>query len=869
MGEVWRATDSRLRREVALKMLPAAFTADRERLARFEREAQLLAQLQHSNIAAIYGIEEANGTRALVMELVEGEELSALLARGALPVAEALAIARQIAEALEAAHEHGIVHRDLKPQNVKVRADGTVKVLDFGLAKALEPASGGAPAADPANSPTLTGAAGTQLGMVLGTAAYMAPEQAAGRAVDRRADIWAWGVVLYEMLTGRALFAGDSVAETLAGVLKGEIDLAALPAATPPAVRQLLRRCLERQPRSRLHDAGDARIVLDDVLGGRADEGAAVAAAPPADGWRRSRLLPWAVATLGVALGVAGLLAARRPAPPAGAGQPVTRFAVMPPGPGELDGYPALSPDGRSLAFCFAPEGEVPRLWLHSFDSGESRLLAGTEGAEQPFWSPDGRHLGYFAGAQVRRLEIATGYSDGLATASDPRGATWSEAGEIVFSPTCCTALSRVAAAGGEARPLTVLDAAMGEGSHRFPVALPGGEAILFTITDGKRPGIYWLAIASGERRFLLPETARAAYDRRGYLLWRRGGSLVARRFDPRTATLTGEAFVIRQEVGTGPDKTAEDLFAVAAGEVALRAGAPDQRELVWIGRDGTAGEVVATSGNYYDPALSPDGARVAVAKSPTPNYFKADVWIYDVHGRDRASRFTFTGGHTPIWSADGTTIYYHVQQGGEWRIAARRADSQGAEEVLLRRRQGQWPDDVSRREPLLVVEGSTAAGTYKLWLLSLHGERTPRPFEHALRGSQAHAAFSPDGRLLAYSSDESGQPEVYVQAIDGSRGRWQVSSTGGDLVKWRDDGRELYYVGFDRRLRAVQVRSLSPFTVGDTAELFPLRISRLAITSQYSYYEPSADGRRFLVNRSVVAARDPGILVTMGWSPP
>jgi eukaryotic-like serine/threonine-protein kinase len=875
MGEVYRAMDLKLRREVAVKVLPAAFSEDKERLARFEREAQLLAQLQHPNIASIFGLEESDGVRALIMELVEGEDLSSLIAHGPLPLPEALGIARQIAEALEQAHEKGIVHRDLKPANVKLRGEGKVKVLDFGLAKALEAGAAGsglgsAPATSPTlmSSPTLTSAGGTQLGMILGTAAYMAPEQAAGRPVDRRADIWAFGVVLYEMLTGKRLFEGDSVAETLASVLRGEVDLQALPAATPPAIRRLLRRCLERQPRNRLHDIADARIVLDEVAAGTADEGAAetVLPAPPRPLWQRS--LPWLAALFGVVFGAAGMLRLDRLDRPAPGPSRATRFAVTPPVPGEFDGYPALSPDGRSLAFCFVPQHSVPRLWLHSFDSGESRELAGTEHAEQPFWSPDGRHLGFFAAGQLRHLEIATGHIESLAPVSDSRGATWSESGDIVYSPSCCSPLSRIAAAGGTPRPLTELDAGEGEGSHRYPWALPGGEAMLFTIPDGTHPGIYWLSIASGKRVLLLPGAARAVYDPRGFLLLNRDGSVVARRFDARTATLSAETVLVAEHVGTDPEKTAQDLFAAAGEVVAVRPSAPHQRELRWVDRRGNPGQIVGTAGNFYDPWLSADGTRVAVAKSVLPNYYSSDIWILDASARDRATRVSFATGSTPIWSPDGTTIYFATESRGEHLIVAKRADGSGGEKVLYRGRSPKWVDGSSRREPLLALEGTASGGAYKLWLLPSAGGRDPRPFQQTLSGSQAHAAFSPDGRLLAYTSDESGLPQIYVQPVDGSPDRWQVTTEGGDLATWRPDGKELFYVGVDRVLRAVPLRSLSPFTAGDPQPLFAMAIPRLAITSQHSYYLPSADGQRFLVNGTNQATSDPGILVTLGWSP-
>jgi Tol biopolymer transport system component len=874
MGEVWRATDTRLRREVALKVLPAAFVADRERLQRFEREAQLLAQLQHPNIAAIHGLEEEGGVRALAMELVEGDDLAAILARGPLPLDDALRIARQIAEALEAAHERGIVHRDLKPQNVKVRTDGTVKVLDFGLAKAMDVGGVSGSTSDFARSPTLmqsptlTGAPGTQLGVILGTAGYMAPEQAAGKSVDRRADIWAFGVVLWEMLTGRRLFDGDSVPETLAAVLRADIDLDALPASTPVEVRRLLRRCLERQPRTRLHDAADARIVLDEVLAGKVDDAVAappVAAAPALPAWRRA--LPWVIALGGVAVGV--VLALLRgvsgaPAPPA---TRATRFVVPAPGAGEIDGYPALSPDGRTMVCAFAPERAVSRLYLHSFDTGMGHELAGTENAEQPFWSPDGRRVGFFAAGRLRAVELATGHVESLATVSDPRGGTWTEKGDIIFAATCCSALSRVPASGGEPRPATTLDVAQGEGTHRFPWALPGGDAFLFTVADGKQRGIYWQSLRGGKRVRLLDDLARAAYDPLGFLLWSRDHALVAQRFDPRTATLAGDSFVVAPHVGSNSEKAALDYYAASSRTVATRGAESTLRELRWFDRRGTPGELLGPPGYFYDPALSADGTQVAVSRSEQANYFQADIWVFNLAARGRESRLSFTDGHAPVWSADGTTVYYDQSVGAEKFLVAKPASGVGGEQRILTVPKSFAISDSSPREPLLAVEGSTPAGAYKLWLLPLASGAGLRPFQQSSPGSQGHAAFSPDGRLVAYTSDEAGEPQVYVQSVDGA-GRWQVTSEGGDLARWRADGKELYYVGLDRVLRAVAVTSLVPFASGDTQTLFALRVPSLAITSQRSYYLPSADGQRFLVNGVSGTAVEPGIEVTLDWSP-
>jgi Tol biopolymer transport system component len=871
MGEVWRARDTKLEREVAIKVLPAAFVEDAERLGRFEREARLLAQLHHPNIASIFGMEESERTRALVMELVEGPTLAERLESGALPVDEALSLARQIAEALEQAHEKGIIHRDLKPQNIKASGEGKVKVLDFGLAKAMDPtgeASGDVSASRLEASPTLTLGATVQ-GVILGTAAYMSPEQAKGMPVDKRADIWAFGVVLYEMLVGRSLFAGDSVGDTLAAVIRAEIDLGKLPAETPMAIRRLLRRCLERNPRNRLHDIGDARIVLEELAAGRSDEEVPATPAPASQRSAASRWLPWAVAVAGAAVGIGGWMLQDR-TPSAGArAASVTRFVVAPPGPGELVGYPAPAPDGRSMAFCFAAEGSVPRLWLHSFETGESRELPGTDLAEQPFWSPDGSRLGYIGRGQLRTLELSSGQVEALGAAADPRGATWSESGELLFAPTCCSGISAVPATGGTVRDLTQLEPTAGETSHRFPWALPGGGAFLFTIANGERAGLYWQELPSGAAQRILPQRARGVFDTRGYLLWVRDGALVARRFDPSSGALTGETLLVEKAVASDPDKTSQDLFGAAAGVVVARPPRALRRELRWLDRDGTPRELVASDGYYFDPTCSYRSGRVAVAKSDTPNYFDSDIWIFDADGLDRATRLTFTGeSSTPVWSADGESVYFQHVEAGRYRIVAKRVDGSGQEEVLHESPRGVWVDDASRASPLVALEGTASDGNYKLWLLRLDGDRSARPFQHASEGMQTHATFSPDGRLLAYTSDESGVPQIYVQPVDGSPGRWQVSRDGGDLATWRDDGGEIYYVGFDRVLRAVAVRGLAPFAVGDEERLFPLRIPPLAITSQHAYYTASADGERFLVNQAAGAANEPGIRVTLGWAP-
>ena len=591
MGEVWRATDSRLRREVAVKVLPAAFTADRERLARFEREAQTLAALNHPNIAAIYGLEESNGTRALVMELVEGEDLSTRIAHGPLPVAEALAIARQIAEALEAAHEQGIVHRDLKPANVKVRADGTVKVLDFGLAKAMEPAAGAGARAELAHSPTLT-SHGTQLGVILGTAAYMAPEQARGGAVDKRADLWAFGVVLFEMLTGRSLFAGETVSDTLAGVLKTDVDLAALPAATPRAVRELLRRCLERNPRNRLRDAGDARLVLDDALAGRRDgvEAPPVAAAPAAH--RLGRWLPWAIAAIASAIAIAAVVRPPRAAP---ASPPsAIRFHLQP--------LESVSPTRRGSFFTLSPDGRVlavtadGALWVRPLDAVEPRRIEGAEDATYPFWSPDGAWIGFFSGGQLRRVARDGGPAQRLCDAPEGRGAAWSPEGVIVFSPHLgARGLWRVSGQGGQPVQVTSLPENAANHAHRYPQFLPDGRFLYMHLgPDPAVAGIWAASLEGGRPVRVLDGVDQAVYapsasdPSRGHLLYRREKTLLAQPFDLATLRATGEAQPVAQNVGTAAN-TGAGAFAVSAtGVLAFTSDLDGNGELVWVDRAGT-----------------------------------------------------------------------------------------------------------------------------------------------------------------------------------------------------------------------------------------------------------------------------------------
>ena len=575
--------------KVAIKILPAAFAADPERLTRFEREAKTLASLNHPHIAAIYGFEKSSGIHALVMELVEGDDLSQRIARGAIPLDEALPMAKQIAEALEAAHEQGIIHRDLKPANIKVRADGTVKVLDFGLAKALDPAAASSPEA--MNSPTITSPAMTQAGMILGTAAYMAPEQARGTAVDKRADVWAFGVVLFEMLTGQRLFAGATVSDTIAAVLKAEPDWATLPACTPLSIRKLLRRCLEKDRKRRLTDAGAARLEIDDALtASTTAEGASAPGALAVAASSRGRL-PWmaaaaVLAALVGALAVPALRDLRRTPPPAPSEM---RLEITTPATDAPLQF-ALSPDGRSLVFVASGDGP-PRLWLRPLGEAEARPLAGTEGATAPFWSPDSRSIGFFAAGKLLRLDVAGGAPQVVSTAAGTSyglSGSWSADGTILFLQVNPGPLWRVAATGGEPVTATELDPPH-QVAHRLPQFLPDGRHFLFhALGTQEAAGIYLGSLDGGALARLTAAGSRGAFLPPDRMVFVRQGTLVARRLDLAGAALTGDPVTLADRVGEDPDVGRGGFAVSGAGLVAYRAGGGASRQLTWLDRTGT-----------------------------------------------------------------------------------------------------------------------------------------------------------------------------------------------------------------------------------------------------------------------------------------
>jgi serine/threonine-protein kinase len=865
MGEVYRARDARLNRDVALKVLPQAFALDPDRLARFRREAQVLASLNHHNIAAIYGFEESPDVQGLALELVEGPTLADRISGGPIPIDESLAIAKQIADALEAAHEQGIVHRDLKPANIKLRPDGTVKVLDFGLAKALAPpdvVQGFSPAAggpeDPhymTNSPTITSPAigATGVGMILGTAAYMAPEQAKGRPADKRSDIWAYGIVLVEMLSGTPVYSGETVSEVLAAVIMKEPDLDSVPATLPAPVRRLIRRCLQKDPKRRMRDIGEARLALDET----AEEDTPV---QPVRG-TSNRWLVGLTAVLAVALAATVGLSWRDRtvvSPPV-----ITRYDVNAPAKTSLNladrPAVALSPDGSALAFVVL-DGGANRLFLRRRNEGEARAVPGSAGATAPVFSPDGRALAFFAETALKR------YADDSITSiakidvtSTVRGLTWLDDGSLVYPPANATGLVQVSSNGGDPKVVSTLDRSKGERTHRWPHALPGSKVVLFTVGTQANPDDYdganidALVLATGERRLVLKGASMASYVPTGHLIFARGGSLYAVRFDTATLTVREPAHLVVQGVA-GDRTTGASHFSVAGdGTLAYVSGAATtgDRRLVWADRQGQLQPLDLPAGYYADPQISPDGTRLALTVGTGDT---RDVWIHNFSTKT-LTRLTFGGQNwTPVWSVDGRDVFYVAIEGGIKTSLLRKPADGSADAQRLAQIEGE--------AYLTHVQGTTTifdfrdpnsqqpqmAQKFHLVTLDLKAPGKVVPLV-ATTGDDLAGVVSPNGRFLAYGTDESGRAEVYVRDFPGPGGRWQVSTAGGEEPHWSANGRELFYRNNDLFMVA-GVDTRAAFQASTPALLFK-GVYNIRTTTLLSFaVDPKGD--RFLMIRPV-----------------
>jgi len=846
MGEVYHATDTNLKRAVAIKVLPEAVAADAERLARFQREAQVLASLNHPNIAAIYGLERSGVTAAIAMELVDGPTLADRISQGALPIDEAIAIARQIAEALQAAHEQGIVHRDLKPANIKVRPDGVVKVLDFGLAKAIEPVA--AMSVSSSLSPTITTPAMTQSGLILGTAAYMSPEQARGKPVDKRTDIWAFGCVLFEMLTARRVFDAEDVSLTLAEVMKSEPDWHLLPTGVPAGARRCLKRCFKKDPRQRLRDIGEMRLVLE----GTGDlEAADAPAAPPS----QRRIWAWVVPTAAVSALVAAALALwLRP----NQLPEVVRFEIRAPHGGKIaPGTPAVSPDGRTLAYVVTDAQGKRRIFLREMNALESRVLPGTEDASHVFWAPDGRSLAFAAERTLKRIDIAGGSARELVPeVSGPWHGAWNQFGDVLF---LAGGLMRVSAQGGETTRIVTRDRGKNESRVAFPFFLTDGRRFvaLETRTAGK-PALFLASLDSPDQELIVPDVVSAGIvaptpSGRTYLLYARDEALVAHEFDEDRGHVRGAPRIVVQGIGKVANPALRPTIGVSrSGVLAFQTGGDFASiKMTWVDRAGLYISDVPLEVSPDNFSLSNDGLRLTFDGDAQG---ARDVWITDLT-RDNTSRLTRTADteRSPVWSPDGSRIAYFKAG----KIYVKGADGT-SEESLLADVSG-VPRAWSPDSKYVLYEHANQPGERRLFLWPVSGGA---PIPIGRRDSLAGAGrFSPDSRYLAYVSDESGREEVYIEALPPGKGRLKVSQDGGTTPRWTSTGRELFYMGADRMLMVADIQLGQTLSGSVPRRLFP---TTPGLNNRA--FEVSPDGQRFLIRQRVDDIPDQPITVVLNW---
>jgi len=856
MGEVYRARDTKLGREVAIKVLPHLFTSDPERLVRFEREARMLAALNHPHIGAIYGLEDADGVRALVLELVEGDTLADRIQRGRLPVDEALTIARQIADALDTAHEKGIIHRDLKPANIKVTPDGVVKVLDFGLAKAV---AGDGSSPDLSQSPTVTGD-GTRVGIILGTAAYMSPEQARGKTVDTRTDIWAFGCVLYEMLAGRVAFPGETTSDTVAAVLGREPDWHALPAATPEAIQRLLRRSLQKDLKIRLRDIADARLEIDDA---RSEPRSADPGAAPL---RRRERLAW-MAGVGVLSLVAAAVAAwalRPTTPPSEVHLEINTPPVS--DPTDLPSL-AISPDGQKLVFVAAVNGQ-PQLWVRQLDSVEARPIPGTAGAFHPFWSPDNGSVAFFADGMLKRIELAGGLVRTLTEATVGFGGAWNREGVILLARNPASPIARISAAGGPPADVTRLEAS--HAGHSFPQFLPDGRHFLYYVNGAPETrGVYVDQLDGSASRKLFDADTAAVYVS-AHLLFVRGATLFAQGFNVSRLEVTGSPFPLATGVmGSMLEGRPAALSAAAGGAIAFRLGsARADRQFVWVDRSGKEiGTVGAVDPFMTSPSGSPDAGSLAFLRRVNGN---SDIWLLETR-RGVLGRFTDNAAEDifPVWSRDGSRIVFTSNRNGTNDLYQKRTTGVGVEELLLPGGpEESFACDWSPDGQFLLYQKRSAKTGFDLWALPLGGDAKAMPVIQT-QFDERDAQFSPDGKQIAFYSNQSGQFEVYVQPFPGPGTPLPVSTRGGAQVRWRPDGRELFYIALDGRLMAapIQVSADGQLVVGIPVALFATHVGRVLPTIGAQYIV-SPDGQRFLMNTLVLDASPTPIRLILNWQP-
>jgi serine/threonine protein kinase/Tol biopolymer transport system component len=875
MGEVYRASDPKIGRDVAIKVLPSDFASNKERVERFEREAQAAGSLNHPNILGIYDIDSQDGTYFVVSELLVGSELRDRLNEGPLPLRKTLDYAQQIVSGLAAAHERGITHRDLKPENLFITKDDRVKILDFGLAK-VRPQETNMHGSEDATRKALT-----DPGVVMGTVGYMSPEQVRGGSSDHRSDIFSFGVILYEMLTGRRAFGGDSLVETMHSILKDDIlEPEESGARIPPALDKLMRRCLEKKPEHRFYSAHDLGFALDAVASPTTASGSGLTAAvqsfkdddaePARPDWL-SRAAWVAAAVFLISTLIFGGLYLRQEQPR----RQTIRFDIAPPEKTAFNESFALSPDGQMIAFVTRGATGETSLWVRPFASVAVRQLPGTEGAAFPFWSPDSRGIGFFAGGRLKKIDAAGGPAQTLADASsDSRGATWSPDGTIIFAPNTTSPLMRVPASGGTVSELTKLDTEAGQTSHRWPAMLPDGKHLLYFGRGGAldKQGIFSTSIESPDPKLVMSSTVRGVFatmDGAGFLLFLREGTLMAQRFDPGTSKLSGDATPMVENLLSFPGEvgpTAYSAVSAEAGNLVYRTGDQQTTQLTWYDRSGKALETISEPGGYHELSISKDDRKVLFGRNEGSG--PQDVYLQDL-ARGSATRLTFDPANdgTAVLSPDETQVIFYSNRLGKNSFYRKSASGAGADEHVLTDENAVYPDHWSRDGKYLLYERNGGAQTkMDLWVLPMTEDPKPFPYIES-PFEEAHAQFSPDGRWIAYASNESGRPEVYIQSFPAGGGKWQISTTGGDQVQWRADGKELFYIAPDRSLMAVAIADGATMDVGKPVVLFQTFVPLSGITDDRNNYVPSRDAQRFLVDTLVDAGSTQPLIMVLNWA--
>ena len=859
MGEVYRARDTTLGREVALKTLPEELARQPDRLARLKQEARILASLNHPGIATVHGLEQSDGgVPVLVMELVEGETLADRLRRGPLPLHEAVKVAHEIALALEAAHEKGVLHRDLKPANIRLAPSGHVKLLDFGLAKALRKATVDS-RLDTDTAPH------SELGTVLGTAPYMSPEQAKGQEPDRRGDIWAFGCVMYEMLAAKRAFAGATFSETVAAVLDREPDWKALPPRDPPAARRLLKRCLQKEKDKRLHDIADARLELEETLAAPApasgEEDAVIADRPRTSGQGRlgSRSFWFVVGGLLLGAGV-WRLGTSRPLDE----RPVVRMAIaLPPAETVAVWYTAavaLSPDGKQVAYV-AWRGGRSQIYVRALDRLEARPIPGTEDAHLPFFSPDGLWLGFSDERKLKKVRLSGGAPATVCYGGETRGVSWGSDGTLVFTRDSASGLERVSAEGGTPEVLTTLDASRDESSHRFPEVLPGGQAVVFTVKTHEAPQpwadarIEAFSFRTRKRSVLITGGTNAHYAD-GRLIYERSGALWAVPFDPVRLQVGGPSVMVLEGVSSSASYGSADFGVSRDGSLVYVPGRMrgTDRRLMRVNRTGKREPLTDSRQAFSALSLSPDGHRLAL----TIEAANDQIWIHDLERSTLSPQTLRWNNGEAIWTPDGRHLTFASDREGPSNLFQQPADGSGPAERLTTNANWQNAQAWSADGKTLVF--SEYGATADLWILQMDGDRKPRPF---LSGpfNQHSARISPNGRWLAYVSDESGREEVYVVPFPGSRGRWPISTDGGSQPQWAKSGRELYY-WFGDRMMAVTVTSDTTFSATKPTFLFDAK----ALSGEVLTYDVTPDGDFLMIEPGESDMPPTQINVVLNW---